>query len=170
MIASAATSTRSEREIASLVLGDIWVTLFGLRFAWSIRLGLFRACVYFAPSRRSYSQLLFQSGCVDCACSLQKFRMVPSPGMAAYPLPPANRQIKFFSNVTSRHGGCEKTQRFPGVAAATLNITTAFFQGRLSRSSFFRHRAVRFLAGQFRYSLRALSGALIRHLLRSWNS
>jgi len=64
---------------------------------------------------------------------LTKFRIVPSPGMGAYPLPLPNRQTKFFSNVTERHSESRKTQRFPGVTAEILNITTAFFQCRLRR-------------------------------------
>jgi hypothetical protein len=45
MIAIAATSTRSEREIASLVFLDIGCNSFGLLdIAWSKWLGLFRTC------------------------------------------------------------------------------------------------------------------------------
>src|SRR3954470_9206809 len=69
MIASATTSTRSEREIASLVVLDIGLYSFGSLIslglsAWSISLLL-----VLAPLRRFNSRVLFQSGCFDFAYS-----------------------------------------------------------------------------------------------------
>src|ERR1700753_2078922 len=107
MIAIAATSTRSEREIASLVcLGIVCVTRFGLLvIAWSIRLGLFRACGSFRP---------FGVQCA-VAISIRLFRSCAFPQKvpngsqtlvwADFALPKTNRQTKNFINMTDRHIG-----------------------------------------------------------------
>src|SRR4051794_16023640 len=103
MIAIAATSTRSEREIASLVFLDMWLLLFRLvDIAWSWRLGLFRVCLSRAPSAFN-AHLLFQSGCFDFRVILKKFRTVPSTWWAAFALQKTNRQTNFYVKVTERH-------------------------------------------------------------------
>jgi hypothetical protein len=93
----AATSTRSDRDIASLVFMDglNFFSVFG--FAWSIQtssISLLRPCCPFAASR---SHSLFRLRCFDFAIP----QKVPngSSTVAAFAKPPPNRQINFLFGV-----------------------------------------------------------------------
>src|SRR5580765_7090810 len=96
-------------------------------------LGLFRSCVYFRPFTAFLLAVAISIRLCRLRVFLTKFRIVPSPGMGAYPLPLPNRQTKFFSNVTERHSESRKSQCFPSAAPDKLNITAILFQCRLRR-------------------------------------
>src|SRR5476649_167394 len=103
MIAIAATSTRSEREIASLVFLDIrLVTLFGSLISLGLCGLVYFALARIAPLRRSMRSGYFNQA-VSIARDPQKFRTVPSTLWAACAPQKTNRQTKNFINVTGRH-------------------------------------------------------------------
>ncbi|MBV9550864.1 MAG: hypothetical protein JO256_14435 [Alphaproteobacteria bacterium] len=93
MIAMAATSTRSDRDIASLLFME------GLNFfRLSVSLGLFRL-VYFAfaftlPLHGNSSRIRYFDYAASISLVLKKFRMVPAPAWLL-PNPVTNRQINF---------------------------------------------------------------------------
>src|SRR6185312_9729804 len=109
MMPSAATSTRSEREIASLVFVGIDCNSFGKKVSLG-QLGL----VYFAPCvlLRPFGVTI----AVATSNRLSRFPRVPRKkvpnssqlrGAAVMPAPKTNRQINFFVLVTGRHRGAK---------------------------------------------------------------